>query len=144
MTPSVRSSGHSLGTRSRPRRVEHQRPRLGVCARLRGGASLVEQAGKIEVRRIRNGHGDAIKALRVPRGGQCRCGNVLVNDRAGFGILDAEIDIFTRRAPVHRRDDDAGELAGPVDGRCLPAILQHGEEMIAGLETELVEGGNKR
>jgi hypothetical protein len=80
----------------------------------------------------------------VLRGGQCRCGNVLVNDRAGFGIVDAEIDLLTRRAPVHRRDDDAGELAGPVDGRCLPAILQHGEELIAGLETEFVEGGDER
>jgi hypothetical protein len=80
----------------------------------------------------------------VLRRGQCRCGNILVDDRAGFGILDAEIDLLTRRAPVHGRDDDASELAGPVDGCCLPAILQHGEEMIAGLETELVEGGDER
>ena len=42
-------------------------------------------------------------------------------------------------APVDRRDDDAGELAGPVEGRRLPAILQHGEQMIAGLESEIVE-----
>ena len=50
-----------------------------------------------------------------------------------------EIELGGGRAPIDRRDDDAGELAGPVQGRGLPAILQHREQMIAGLEPELGE-----
>jgi hypothetical protein len=111
---------------------------------VRGDALFGDEAGKIEVRRICNADADATQALRMLCGRQCGCGNVLVDDRVGFGVLDAEIDFLAGRAPVHRRDDDAGELAGPVDSRRLPAILQKGKEMIAGLETNLVKGGNER
>src|ERR1700730_18633089 len=47
-------------------------------------------------------------------------------------------------APIERGDDDAGELARPMDRRCLPAILQHRPEMVAGFKHERVESGTKR
>ena len=59
-------------------------------------------------------------------------------------ILEAEIELVRARAPIDRRDDDAGELAGPVDGRRLPAVLQHGDEMVAGGKPDLVKAGDQR
>src|SRR6266404_1325399 len=47
-------------------------------------------------------------------------------------------------APIERGDDDAGELARPMDRRRLPAILQHSHEMVASFESERVEAGNER
>ena len=38
-------------------------------------------------------------------------------------------------APVQRRDDDAGELACPVQGRHLPAVLQQRDQVVAALQT---------
>src|SRR5262249_30174903 len=41
-------------------------------------------------------------------------------------------------------DDDAGELTGPVDTRRLVAVLQHGHEVIARLQLQLVEAFDQR
>src|SRR5262249_28131937 len=47
-------------------------------------------------------------------------------------------------APVDRRNDDAGKLTGPVDARGLVPVLQHGHEVIARLQLQLVEAFDQR
>ena len=72
-----------------------------------------------------------------------RRGRILVSNGAGFGILDEKIDLVVLRAPIDRSDNDAGELAGPMNGGGLPIVLQHSDEMIARLEPHIVESGDE-
>jgi hypothetical protein len=118
----------------RPRRgtggVEHHRPRLGIGMRLRVGRVPIAPFGEV-------GHRDARTRRLATR---CRFRrDVLMEERLRLGVLTEEIEIVGGRAPVHRRYDDAGELAGPVQRRRLPAVLQHGDDMVAGPHAERVE-----
>jgi hypothetical protein len=45
-------------------------------------------------------------------------------------------------ALLDRRDDDPGELARPVNCRCFPTVLQHGDDVITGPQAEIVECGD--
>ena len=135
---------HAFRPRCRPRGVEHQRPSVGAHARRGVGGFGLHEAGEVEVRRAGHRDGDARQALGLRRGGDGCGGNVLIDDGLGFGILNAEIDLVILGAPIQRRDDDAGELTGPVDGGGLPAVLQHRDQMIAGLQSDLVERGDQR
>jgi len=67
-----------------------------------------------------------------------------MEDRAGFGVLDAVVELVGLGPPVDRRDHEACELAGPVQRRRLPAVLQQRHDMIAGLQAETVEGHHQR
>ena len=40
-----------------------------------------------------------------------------------------------------RRRDDAGELAGPVHGGHLPAVLQHDQQVVAPGQSEIAQAG---
>ena len=60
----------------------------------------------------------------------------LEDERPGLGVLQDEIDLVRLGAPVDRHDDDAGKLAGPVQGRRLPAVLQNRDQTIAAFEAE--------
>ena len=55
------------------------------------------------------------------------------------GVGHAVVDFFRLRAPVERRDHDARELAGPVQRRRFPAVLQHDEQTVAALQAELAQ-----
>src|SRR6516225_6668350 len=73
-----------------------------------------------------------------------RGADVFVDDRLRVGVVHAEIELMRAAAPIEWGDDDAGELARPMDRRRLPAILQHRHEMVASFKSERVEAGNER
>ena len=85
------------------------------------------------------------KRLRLRRGAhRLPPTRLLVYDRLGLGVGTQK----SSSSAVERQFSGvmmiAGELAGPVDGRRLPAVLQQRDEMIAGREPERVEAGNER
>src|SRR6202034_407975 len=93
-------------------------------------------------------HRDPRQVPGLLRAGQGLCGDVLIHDRARFGVIDAKIDLTVRRAPIYRRDDDTRELTSPVNGGGFPPVLQDGNQMIAGPQPDFIEssdqGGNLR
>ena len=87
---------------------------------------------------------DAGKGGRLLRCAHGDGGHTLVHDCPGLGVGKAEIEFVRTRAPIERRDDDAGELACPMDRRRLPAVLQQSDKMVAPLKPERVEGSDQR
>src|SRR5262249_1766884 len=62
-----------------------------------------------------------------------------------FGVLEAIPDLVYGRAPAHRREDDAEQLACPVKGRHLVSIPHHHHEMVALPQPGVVQAaGNRR
>ena len=122
---------HALRPRGGARRIEHDRPGFGVGPRPRILGAAAEQGFEGELIRLRPPERDPCQLPRRLGRMHRRRGGVLVHDRHRHGIVEAEIELVGARAPIERRDDDAGELARPVDGRRLPAVLQHGDQMIA-------------
>ena len=53
------------------------------------------------------------------------------DDGARAAVGQAVVDLVALGTPVQRRHDDAGELAGPVQSRHLPAVLQHHQQVVA-------------
>ena len=140
----ARSAGHALRPRRRARGVEHQRPGVGFDARRRIGRLGRGELRKVEVGSIGDRDRNA-RQMSGPFGAyDRRGGDILVGDGAGFGILDVKVDLVILGAPVDGGDNDSGELAGPMNGGGLPIVLQHGDEMVAGLEPDFVESGNER
>ena len=150
----MRDRGGALGALAprhalRPRRgaggVEHHRPGFGIDARRRVRRRLRTPVRRRRCRRGRphRARCAAASAPEAESGDRLR-GHVLVGDGLGLGVGQIEIEFARGRAPIHRRDDDAGELAGPMQGRGLPAVLQRGDEMIAGLQPDRVEARDQR
>ncbi len=86
--------------------------------------------------------GGADDEFRQGAGGGGLGGDRFIGDGAGLGVIEHEGEFVGFGAPVQRRDDDAGELAGPVQRRGFPAVLQQGDEMVAGFEAGVVERGD--
>ena len=135
---------HALWPRRRARGVEHDRPGIGTDTRLRVGRAVLDQvrkAGGLTGPGI-DGHAQQPACQRRTLHGLGR--DVLMEDRAGLGVLDAIIELVGLGAPVDRRDHEARDLAGPVQRRRLPAVLQQRDDVIAGLEAEAVERRHQR
>jgi hypothetical protein len=71
-------------------------------------------------------------------------GGVLKDQRFGLGIAQKEIKFACGRAPIHRCDDETGKLAGPMQRSRFPAVLQRGDEVIAGLKAERIKSSDRR
>ena len=131
----MRDRGGALGTvpawyafrpRGRARGIEHQRPGVGTDARasrrspwraMSCAKSKSVPSGRRDRSAMRGSVAAPARAVTALRG------NVLIDEGASFGIVDTEIDLVVLGAPIHRRDDDAGELAGPVQRGRLPAYF---------------------
>ena len=137
------AAGHALGPRRRARGVEHDRPGLGIDARLDVRRFPVDERFERKSSPARSPPQCAGRFARLRSSRTAVGGDVLVNDRLRLGVGSAEVELVGGRAPVQRRDDDTGELAGPMDGGRLPAILQHRDEVIARLEAQARRSGDK-
>ena len=133
---------HALGFCGGARRIEHHRPRLGIGTRQHRAVARSDQCFERIVRGKPDGDPrHCTRRLRsLHRVGRHR----LIDQRLRLGILQAIVQFVGGGAPVQRRDDDAGELACPVDRRRLPVVLQHCDEMVAGLELQGVEARHQR
>ena len=138
------TAGHALRPRGRARRIEHDRPSLGIDARLDSFCARADERLKRKVSCARIAYRDARASARFARRTHRLGGDLFVDDRLRLGVFEAEIQLARTGAPIQRGDDDAGELAGPVDRRCFPAVLQQRDEMIARPEPEVVEAGDER
>ena len=133
---------HALGPRGRARGVEHQRPGLGVRRAASRRRLLSSKRRKVEVRRTAappTAMRGKAPARAAPRS-TAACGNVLVDDRAGFGI---------RRRRNRARRPSARQFSGMM---MMPANWQAQCSVpprqrfcstvtsVAGLDAELVEG----
>ncbi len=135
---------HALGLGRGAGGVEHHRPGVGGDARRNIGRRLRDERGERDGRRRRGVDRDPRQALRQVRSGNRRGGGILIGDGLGLGIVEIEIEFACGRAPVDRGDDDAGELAGPMQRRRFGAVLQHGDEVVACLEPDGVEAFDQR
>ncbi len=138
------AAGHALRLRRRPGGVEHHRPGVGGHARERVRRGLRGERGEADIGWQRRIERDARQLSRRGRTVHGLRGYVLIHEGFRPGILDKKVDLARRRAPVHRRDDDAGKLTGPVQARGLPAVGQRGDEMVAWLQPDGVEAGDQR
>ena len=134
---------HALRLGGGARRVEHHRPGLGIGAGLR--IRRIRRDQRLE-RDIARQHRRRSSGTCRPRPRPCTAcrRHALIDQRLGLGVGEAIVELVRGRAPVQRRDDDAGELAGPMDGRRLPVVLQHRDQMVAGLEPQPVEARDQR
>ena len=133
---------HALRLRGGAGRVEHHRPGLGIGAgqcirRVRRDQRFERDVARQSDRDLLALAGLGRRLHRVRR-------HRLIDQRLGLGVVEAIVELVGGRAPVQRRDDDAGELAGPMDGRRLPVVLQRRDQMVAGLEPEPVEARDQR
>ena len=113
---------HALGFAGGARGVEHQREIVGAGLRQRVGR--VGQPG-VELRlRADRDAGDAGGQRRGVDRSRChRFGD----QHAGAAVGQAVVDLVGLGAPVERRDRHAHELAGPMQGGGLMAVLQNGQ-----------------
>jgi len=135
---------NALRPRRRAGRVEHHRPGLGVDARARLGPIAIGKSSEWRITGRNTVERNARQPRRQLRSSDRRRGSFLINNRLGFGVLQKEIEFACRRSPVHRRDDYAGKLAGPMQGRRFPAVLQRGHDALAGCKSERIEAGDQR
>jgi hypothetical protein len=133
---------HALGLGGGARRIEHHRPGFGVGARQR--SVVAERHQRLEGQVGGQSHRDPRHHARSLRGLHRLRRHRLVDQRLGLGIVEAIVQLVCGRAPVQRRNDDAGELAGPVDCRRLPVVLQNRHEMVAGPKLQRVEARDQR
>jgi len=136
---------HAFRLRRRPRRIEHDRPRLRAYARRgfrRGRIGHLRKTKGLVVGRDALADNNVAQIAREPGAGDRACGNAFVDESLGFGVLDAEIEFVGFRAPIDRRDDDSGQLARPMNCRGFPSVLQHGDDVVAGSQSEVVECGD--
>ena len=134
---------HALRLGGGARRIEHHRPGLGIGAGLR--VRRIRRHQRLERRHRREYRRRSSGACRPrPRPARPSADTRLIDQRLGLGIGEAIVELVGGRAPVQRRDDDAGELAGPMDGRRLPVVLQRRDQMVAGLQPEPVEARDQR
>ena len=138
------TSRHAFRARGRARGIEHDRPCIGADARRPSACALSDKSVEGHRVRVRVTHGDPRARARSARRAHGLGRDLLVHDRLGFGVIEAEIQFARAGAPIERRDDDAGELACPVDRRRFPPILQQRDEMVARVESKIVEAGDKR
>ena len=124
--------------------VEHHRPGFGIGARNCIRSAAAGERGKCDLGWLFRIECDPRQILRQRRTGHRRGGGVFIGDRFGFGIAEIEIDLACAGAPIHRRDDDARELAGPMQRRRLPAVLQRRDQVIARLQPDRVEARDHR
>ena len=124
------SPRHAFRPRGRAGGVEHQRPGIRLCARRRrvGGAFRHRrEAGRICVAGIER---DAPDMSRMRALGDGVARHVLVDERRSLGVFEHEIDLIGLCPPVDGRHRQPGKLAGPVQRRGLPAVLQQRDEMV--------------
>ena len=119
--------------------VEHDRDvvRTGPWCRIRGGTAreVVEPDGAA-ARAARRDSRDLAGVRRIRH--RIRR-HRLEAHRPRAGVVEHVVQLLGLRAPVHRRDRHARELAGPVQGRGLEPVLEDGDEMVAAAESERVE-----
>ena len=114
---------HALRPAGRAGGVEHDRPVLGRGGR-RGGRALKQG--------VERGSGlDAADRLRAGRGGDGRGGFRAEDHRVGLGVGEAVVDLPGLEPPVERHDELARKLAGPVQGRRVERVLEHGRDALA-------------
>src|SRR5271155_4426887 len=110
---------HSFGPRGGARCVEHDRPCVGIGAWRRVHRSPGNQVVK-SLRPLQTAfttpNKDEWEPSKISGAGGGLDRDVLVDYGTRFRILDAEIEFVGLGAPIHRSDDDAGELAGPMHG----------------------------
>ena len=133
---------HALRLRGGAGGVEHHRPGIGADARFGIAGIVQKQHIEPDFIALRRAERDTLARAPAFDARSASAGDVLVDQRPWPRNLQAVVDLVGLGAPVDRRDDDAGELAGPVQRRRLPAVLQHGDQMIAGHQAELVEAGH--
>ena len=109
---------HALRPARRAGGVEHDRPVLRRGAR--GGRRALKQGVE------RGSRLDAADRLRAGRGGDGRGGFRAEDHRVGLGVREAVVDLFRLEPPVERHDELARKLAGPVEGRRVERVLEHG------------------
>ena len=125
---------HALGLAGGARGVEHQRQVLGVGARhrrRRGAASTARRsAGRRPATAPTAMRGSLLRAPSWQRRGLALTGFV-DHCACACASLEAVVDLVGLGAPVQRRHHHARELAGPVQRRHLPAVLQHDQQVVA-------------
>jgi len=57
--------------------------------------------------------------------------NLLIDDRVGFCVSYAKVELFGFGPPVAGHDDEAGELRCPMETRHRQSVLQHDGEVVA-------------
>ena len=63
--------------------------------------------------------------------------------RPRAGIVEHVVELLGLRAPVHRRDHHPRDLAGPVQGRGLEAVLEDGDQVVAVAQPHCIEPGHR-
>ena len=135
-------SRDSLGASGGAGGVEHDRDVVRTRARGCGGGraagELVEPDGAATGLVYRNS-GDVTGV----RGVRDRVGRHRLEAHCpGAGIVEHVVELIGLRAPVHRCDHHARELAGPVQGRGFETVLEDRDEMVAAAEPDRVESGH--
>ncbi|PWC49900.1 hypothetical protein TSA6c_28105 [Azospirillum sp. TSA6c] len=120
---------------------------LGRGTRLWRNRIAIQQSGKAAVAGI-----DRIDRIADRDAGQRPCcggvpdgigRHVLIEQGERLGIGQAVIQLVRLHPPVQRHHGDAGQLAGPMDGRHLPIVLQRGGDAVAGAQGQPVEGADQ-
>jgi hypothetical protein len=122
---------HALPLARRARGVEDQREIVGVrVGRLAGMLAFSQQ--RVEGGRAALGviESDARHVLRRAALHDGIRAHRFVDDRLHARVSHAVVEFVGLGAPVERHDHDARELAGPVQRRHFPAVLQHGEQPV--------------
>ena len=136
---------HALRLRRSAGCIKHQRDGIGVYARRGRRCIGCNKLGKTGVgRRGLLRHGNARETMAGAAVGNVLGRHLLEGDRLSAGVLDRVIDLVDLGAPVDGRDDDAGELASPMQSGGLPSVLQHGDEAIPRRQPQLGKAGNHR
>ena len=136
-------SGDTLRTSGGAGGVEHDRDVVRACPRdrIRGCAAteVVERDGAAAGPAHRD-PGDRTGMRRVrDRIGRHR----LEAHRPRAGIAEHVVELLGLRAPVHRRDHHPRDLAGPVQGRGLDAVLENGDQVVAVAQPHCIEPGHR-
>ena len=136
---------YALGLGGGARRVKHQRQGVGRHARLGNGRRYRDHFGEGQFGPPGIGADSNPRDCDRPLafGHRLACDG-LEGDGLGVAVLQNEVDLIWLRAPVDRRDRQPGKLAGPVQARRFPAVLEHGDEVIAGFQAHAIECRDQR
>ncbi len=135
--------GHALRAPGGARCVEHERHVVGAGPRLAVAGLRREQILEARAAGAGAAHRDARQSLGGGRTGHGLGRGGLEHHGPRRGILRAIVQLLRAHAPVERRDDDARELARPVQAGRLPTVLQRRHQMIAAPEAHARQRANQ-
>ena len=141
------ASGNTLGPPGRAGRIEHQAGGEFVRRRRPGDRRRLPQRLDPPPVTLAVGRDDDAARIYLDRSRGLRGGvtrGAVEYDRRGLGVFQAVLDFIGTSTPTHGREDEADQVAGPVQRRHLVAIAHDDDEMLPGLESHLLQTARHR